>query len=311
MTSLAAMAHYLPRTRLPVGTYLKSHGFTDAEIDIYRRYFGFDEVRFDADETWLDQAFAAAQRLTGLRAAEPRIRYLIQARTMPVATVAPANPLHRLRDMLGLRHAAAFCVNQHACASGLLAVSLAGKLLARDGDPDALALVFVGEKSFTATPDYIAQTGVMGEGVAAVLVQPSGQRDRMLGYANRMSGMSTLEDLKNGVGGERYRDIYADGLAAVIRGAVERAGLTVDDVDMILPHNANRLSWARVLKKLGIRGTDRLFLDTLPRLGHCFGADAFINYETARAQGRIRPGDHYVMTAVGLCATFSAMVFEH
>jgi 3-oxoacyl-[acyl-carrier-protein] synthase-3 len=31
----------------------------------------------------------------------------------------------------------------------------------------------------------------------------------------------------------------------------------------------------------------------------------------AHAQGRIRPGDHYVMTAVGLCATFSAMVFEH
>jgi hypothetical protein len=27
--------------------------------------------------------------------------------------------------------------------------------------------------------------------------------------------------------------------------------------------------------------------------------------------GRLRPGDHYVMTSVGLGATFSAMVFTH
>ncbi|MEO3930170.1 3-oxoacyl-[acyl-carrier-protein] synthase III C-terminal domain-containing protein [Micromonosporaceae bacterium B7E4] len=311
MTSLAAMAHYLPEPRLLVGTYLKSYGFTDTEIGIYERYFGFDEVRFDPDESWFDQALAAAGRLTELRGAEHRVRYVIQARTMPVATVAPDNPLHRLRDALALGHATTFCVNQHACASGLLAVNLAGKILARDGDPEALALVFVGEKSFTATADYIAQTGVMGEGVAAVLVRTGGERNRMVGFASRMSGMSTLEDLETGIGGERYRDIYANGLAAVIRGAVEAASLSIDDVDIILPHNANRLSWARVLKKLGIRGTNRLFLETLPRLGHCFGADAFINYQDAHAQGRIREGDHYVMTAVGLCGTFSAMVFEH
>lgn len=311
LTSLAAVAHYLPEARLPVSTYLKSYGFDDAEIQIHRRYFGFGEVRFDPAESWLQQAILAAERLTALRGAEHRVRYVIQARTMPVATVPPDNPLHSLRRILGLDHATAFCVTQHACASGLLAVNLAGKLLARDGDPDALALVFTGEKSFTATAAYIMQTGVMGEGVAAVLVRPGGHRDRMVGYASQMTGLSTLEDVRSPADGERYRDIYVSGLVGVIEGAVERAGLSIDDIGVILPHNANRVSWALVLKRLGIRDTQRLFLDTLPQLGHCFGADAFINYEMARAQGRIRPGNHYVMTAVGLCATFSAMVFEH
>jgi 3-oxoacyl-[acyl-carrier-protein] synthase-3 len=66
-----------------------------------------------------------------------------------------------------------------------------------------------------------------------------------------------------------------------------------------------------VLKKLRIDQKERLYLDNLADLGHCFGADAFLNYRSASDAGRLKPGDHYVMTAVGLGATFSAMVFEH
>ncbi|MEO3806054.1 3-oxoacyl-[acyl-carrier-protein] synthase III C-terminal domain-containing protein [Nonomuraea sp. B1E8] len=62
---------------------------------------------------------------------------------------------------------------------------------------------------------------------------------------------------------------------------------------------------------IAAKNLDRLYLDNLSKVGHCFGADAFINYCSARADGRLTPGDRYLMTAVGLGATFSAMVFEH
>jgi len=93
--------------------------------------------------------------------------------------------------------------------------------------------------------------------------------------------------------------------------SVSRAGLRMDDIALILPHNVNRLSWARVLKRMSVRGARRLFLENLSRLGHCFGADPFINLFDATESGRLRPGDHYVMTAVGLGATFSAAVLRH
>ena len=54
----------------------------------------------------------------------------------------------------------------------------------------------------------------------------------------------------------------------------------------------------------------RVFLDNVPVTGHCFAADPFINYVSARDAGRLRPGDLYLMASVGLGATFSAMVLR-
>jgi 3-oxoacyl-[acyl-carrier-protein] synthase-3 len=54
-------------------------------------------------------------------------------------------------------------------------------------------------------------------------------------------------------------------------------------------------------------------LDNVPKLGHVFCADAFINYQTARERGLLRPGTRYLVVAAGAArgAAFSAMVFEH
>ncbi|MDF2807909.1 MAG: 3-oxoacyl-ACP synthase, partial [Cellulosimicrobium sp.] len=65
-------------------------------------------------------------------------------------------------------------LTQHACASALLAVDVAGRLLAADRDPDALALVLTGEKAFSPGSRLIEGTTIMGEGTAAVLVAADG-----------------------------------------------------------------------------------------------------------------------------------------
>jgi len=77
-----------------------------------------------------------------------------------------------------------------------------------------------------------------------------------------------------------------------------------------LPHNVNTVSWIRLSRALGLP-VDRVLLDNVPISGHGFCADAFINYVTAVNLGRLRPGDRYLIAAVGSGATFSAMVVEH
>jgi len=52
---------------------------------------------------------------------------------MPVFVPYPLNPLHDVCRALGLEHAVAFTVTHQSCASGLLAIEVAGRLLA--GDP--------------------------------------------------------------------------------------------------------------------------------------------------------------------------------
>ena len=103
---------------------------------------------------------------------------------------------------------------------------------------------------------------------------------------------------------------YTEVLAEVVLEAVERAGLTLDDLALVLPHNVNRVSWRRLCSRLGLP-IARVRLDDVPVTGHCFGADSFIGYAAARAEGRLRAGDPFLMVAVGLGATFSAMVLRY
>lgn len=259
-----------------------------------------------------DQLVAAGRALPDIRGQEHRVRYVLQARTMPVAAPYPVNPLHEACATLGLTRALAFSVNQQACASVLMSVELAGRMLAQDGDPDALALIFVGEKTFTDDARVLGITAVMGEGVAALLVRAGDTgRDRVLGFASHICGEFYRGSRMTDEDHERWVARYPDVLVEVITATLDHAGLTIDDIDLILPHHVNQLSWRKVVKALKLKDLSRLYLDNLSKVGHCFGADAFINYCSARADGRLRPGDRYLMTAVGLGATFSAMVFEH
>ncbi len=311
MTSIEAVATFHPPVEAPVGDCLRAYGLREAQISIYERFYGFRYVRLDPQGGLADQLIATVSALSELRGREDRVRYVMHARSMPVVAPYPMNPLLEACRKLGLDHAEMFSVSQHACASALLAVHLAGTLLAADPDPDARALVVTGDKAFTASARAVVAAGVMGESAAAVLVRAGGARDRVLGYATRTHGRFYQGPWMPPELDAVFQEFYPRALAEVISAALGAAGLDVDDVALILPHNVNRMSWMRVLRLLGIRGADRLFLANQAALGHCFCADSFINHETARRTGRLRRGDRYVMTAVGLGATFSAMVFEH
>ncbi|MEI5527097.1 3-oxoacyl-[acyl-carrier-protein] synthase III C-terminal domain-containing protein [Streptomyces brasiliscabiei] len=310
MTSLEEVAAHLPSERIPIEELGGELGISAVEMKVYRRYYGLAEVRREPGGTLTDLLLAAAGRLDGLRGAEERVRYVVQARTMPVVVPHPVNPVHEVRDALGLGHATAFAVTHHACASGLLAVDLVGKLLASDGDPDALALVLTGEKTFTLAAQAVPGTAATGEAAAAVLVGIRDDRDRMLSYAARTHGRYyECQSLDDELAGE-FQQIYTEALAEVMLAAVAKAGLGTDDIAMVFPHNVNRLSWTRLARRLELP-LERVFLDNVPVTGHCFCADPFINYRTALDRGLLRRGDRYLLATVGLGSTFSAMLFEH
>ncbi len=319
MTTLVDVGAHVPATRVPIRDLADELGLDRLELGVFERFFGLREVCTAPGQTLTDLLVAAARAVPGLAGSEHRVRYVLGART--IATVAPVgvNPLHDAATRLGLDHAVVWTLTQHACASALLAVDLAGRLLASDGDPDALALVLTGEKAFSPGSRLIEGTTIMGEGTAACLVAASGAAGSsadgpapgspVLAYATRTLGEYHQVPLPEDLAGP-FGVAYTEVLAEVVLEAVERAGLTLDDLALVLPHNVNRVSWRRLCARLGLP-LARVRLDDVPVTGHCFGADSFIGYAAARAEGRLRPGDPFLMVAVGLGATFSAMVLRH
>jgi 3-oxoacyl-[acyl-carrier-protein] synthase-3 len=315
MTALEAVSVYLPPVRMSVESLAGPLGLTDMQVKLFRRFHGLREVGRDPDPSLPALLMKAAAGLDALRGQEHRIRYVLYARTMPVVGPYPVNPLHEVCRALGLGHALAFTVTHQSCASGLLAIDMAGRLLAadtadgQDGQAGPLALVLTGEKAFTREAQVFADTTIFGEGASACLVSAFGARDRLLAYASSVRGDF---DSDTGANDARLQREYRPSLAEVMRQALDEAGLTLDDIRVVLPHNVNMVTWQRMCLLLKFP-LDRVVLDNIPTSGHVFCADVFANYKTACERGLLEPGDRYLAAAVGAggAATFAAMVFEH
>jgi 3-oxoacyl-[acyl-carrier-protein] synthase-3 len=321
MTALEAVSVYLPPVRIPIESLAGSLGLTDMQVKLFRRFHGLREVGRDPDESLYGMLMKAAAGLDALRGQEHRVRYVLYARTMPVVAPYPVNPLHEVCRALGLDHALAFTVTHQSCASGLLAIDMAGRLLAadavlasdpgdgQDGQAEPLALILSGEKAFTREAQVFDDTTIFGEGASACLVSAFGARDRLLAYASSVRGEF---DSATGENDARLQREYRPCLAEVMRRALGEAGLTLDDIRVVLPHNVNVVTWQRMCLLLKFP-RDRVLLDNIPISGHVFCADVFANYKTACERGLLQPGDRYLAAAVGAGggATFAAMVFEH
>jgi 3-oxoacyl-[acyl-carrier-protein] synthase-3 len=312
VTALAEVTAYVPSQRVPIASLGPELGLSPMQVKVFQRYHGLAEVSRDPDRSLLDLLECATGQLTLLREQPERVRYVLYARSMPVVAPFPLNPLHELSGRLGLGHAVAFTLTHQACATSLLAIDLAGRMLAADGDRDALALVVAGEKAFTRMARIVPQTSVFAEASAACLVSQDGPRDRLLAYAAQSRGEFDGDPAENPDLLSGFQSEYPAALAEVIAAAVAGAGLRLDDVSLILPHNVNLVSWRRVCQTLNYP-VAKVLLDNVTSVGHGFCADAFINYRTAAARDLLGAGDRYVIAAAGaaLGATFSAMVFQH
>lgn len=308
MTALEAVSTYLPPS-VPLVELAGRLALEPMQVKLFHRFHGLVDIAVAPRERLVDLLRHAVRGLDGLVGNEPAVRYVLHARAFPVVAPYPDNPLHDLCQELGLGHALAFTVTHQSCASGLLALDAADRLLAADPDPDALALVLAGEKAFTREAQVLPQTSVFGEGAAACLVSRDGRRDRMLSYACRLRG--EFDDPRPESEAAFQREYHA-GLAEVIVAALDQAGVDLADLRLILPHNVNTVSWHRLCRRLDLP-RERVLLDNVPRYGHVFCVDAFLNHQTACRRGLLRPGDRYLVAAAGAGrgATFSAMVFAH
>jgi 3-oxoacyl-[acyl-carrier-protein] synthase-3 len=85
-----------------------------------------------------------------------------------------------------------------------------------------------------------------------------------------------------------------------------RNGLTANQVDLVIPHQANANLLAALARKLGV-ASDRVVMN-LDRLGNTSGASAFLALSQAHQEGKIRPGSKLLILAFGAGFTWGAAV---
>jgi 3-oxoacyl-[acyl-carrier-protein] synthase-3 len=90
--------------------------------------------------------------------------------------------------------------------------------------------------------------------------------------------------------------------------ALKRAGLTVDDIDLLIPHQANIRIIEATAKYAGLP-LDKVFIN-VDRYGNMSSASVPVGLDEALEQGRIGPGSNILTVAFGAGLTWGAMALR-
>ena len=248
------------------------------------------------------QAIAAA----GLEATD--IDFIILATCTPDRQIPSAASY--VQAKLGAANAAAVDVNA-ACTGFVYGLSLADGLLSAG---TASRILLIGSEKISTYLDLNDRSVAVlfGDGAGAVVVEPStgdeGMRSINLGSDGNLAAILSSEGLGTDyVGTEVPMRIIMDGrevfrnaviqMARAATKAVADAGLELQDVDLVIPHQANARIIDATARRLGL--DENKMYANIASYGNTSAASIPIALSEAIEQGRVAPGSNVVFVAFG------------
>lgn len=236
------------------------------------------------------------------------IDLLVLATTTPDRMV-PATA-SGLQHRLGLT-CAAFDLN--AACSGFVYAVLAGRGFLQQGFDTALV---VGADTLSRITDWEDRnTAVLfGDGAGAVILQAcDGREDSILSWSLKSDG--SLEDLLYcDLGGKMQmngREVYRRAVRIMVdttNEVLEGASLSADDIDVVIPHQANIRIIEAACERLGI--PSERAVEVLSFSGNTSAATVPLALVEAAEKGRLARGDRALLVGFGAGMTAAATIIR-
>lgn len=237
------------------------------------------------------------------------IQQVILATTSPDYICPGTAPA--VAHMLGL-DCGAFDV-QAACSGWVYGLVVANGLMLQGMDN----LLVIGAESLDRITDYTARdTGILfGNGAGAAVIQqdPSGA-GKILGWDLGANG-----DYVHILYSEHGKKLQMDGkevfrqaviaIQRTTKATLDMAGLTVDDIDLVIPHQANVRIVESAWKRLGFSMDKTAMI--LENTGNTSAATIPIALADSLHKERVSPGDNVLFLGFGAGMTWASMVVEY
>lgn len=224
-------------------------------------------------------------------------------------------------DGLGLHGTCDLFDLNNACTGFLTAFDMAARCVATGMGP--VAVVSTEIYSRHLDPSERRSYAVFGDGAAAVLVGPdrhgtgSGLLSSFLRNDGVRRGSVSLahagltgqpEWVRFGVSNRALSDEATDAMVDAMHEAVRRAGLTLGDLDWVLPHQPNGRMLDEVVARLGVPA--HKLVPVVEHLGSLGSASVPVSLDVLVRSGRMRPGQRVLLAAVGSGIGYGAMVWQ-
>jgi len=217
-----------------------------------------------------------------------------------------------------------------ACSGFVYGLNTAAHLVAAGTHRKVLV---IGADTMSRIIDYTdrATCVLFGDGAGAMLVEPAGDGGDHLGYVDFLGEIdgSGGDYLKMPAGGsrqpashetvdQRLHYVHQDGaqvfkyavrkMYEVCRNLLERNGLKLEDVGVMIPHQANLRIITAAADRLGL-APEQVVIN-IDRYGNTTAATIPLATRDAICQGRLKKGDLVLFTAVGAGYTVGASLWR-
>ncbi|MDB6453161.1 beta-ketoacyl-ACP synthase III [Falsirhodobacter sp. 20TX0035] len=297
-----------------VGHYLPDHVVSNADLEArietsdewIRTRTGIERRHLVAEgQTTTDLATRAARAALADAGLEPDdIDTIIVATSTPDLTFPSTATM--VQGELGMTRGFAFDV-QAVCAGFIFALTNADGLI-RSGQ--AKRVLVIGAETFSRLMDWEDRTTVVlfGDGAGALVLEAEeGERGILSSDLHSDGRFRDLLYVDGGTstgktgylrmqGKEVFRHAVAK-LAETAHTALDKAGLTADQVDWIVPHQANLRIISATAQKMGL--TMEKVVVTVQDHGNTSAASIPLALSVGKARGQIKTNDVVVTEAIG------------
>jgi 3-oxoacyl-[acyl-carrier-protein] synthase-3 len=213
-----------------------------------------------------------------------------------------------------------------ACSGFIYAVSVASKFIETG---TYRRILVIGSETLSRFTDYTDRGScvLFGDGAGAVVLEATDDENRGLMYSVLHAEGAGWNYIHVPAGGSRTpasaetveqrdhyikmrgRDVYkfaVEKMQWLMGNCMESCGLTVDDIDMVVPHQVNNRIIESAAEKFHLP-PDKVFVN-IDRYGNTSAASIPLAMKQARDEGRIQPGSTLVLVAFGAGLTWAGAV---
>jgi len=272
-----------------------------------------------------DMAFQAARRALDDAGVEAKDLDAIIMGTVSADYPFPSSACV-LEDLLGARNAFSFDVGA-ACSGFINALSVAD-LYVRSGKINKALVVGSDTLSRFLNWEDRGTCILFGDGAGAVVLGAAENGRGILSTKLRTDGsyVKTLyvpaggslkparpETVRNNehtisMNGKEVFKIAVRSMEEISRQALEEAGITIGQVSLVVPHQANKRIIVALAERLGVP-MEKIMVN-LDKYGNTSAASIPVALDEAKRQGRIKPGDIVLMNAFGAGFAWGAAVIR-
>ncbi len=314
---------YLPEKIL---TNVEMEKFVDTTDEWIKSKTGIEQRHVAEDEhASSDLGVIAAERALKSAGLAPEEVELIVVATISPDSIFPSTACI-IQDKLGAANAAAFDLSA-GCSGFVYALTVAAQFVQAGTYKNVLV---IGTETLTKMLDWEDRNTcvLFGDGAGAAVVQPveAGRGVISVELGSDGSGAELLHMPGGGsrcpataesvIARQHYLkmagpEVYK--FAVRIMGesslrVIEKAGLTKEQIDYFIPHQANIRIINSAAKKLGL-GMDKVYVN-LHKYGNTSAASVGVALDEAIREGKVKKGDNLVLVGFGAGLTWASLVLK-